>query len=237
MTVQRSIRLAVLLALAGAAAHAQGNITPALAISPSQPTTADHVLVHAVLVSGCPITFTRVERSGSTFTIDTSEIALSPCPPATAYFGDFDLGALPAGAYQVVIDTFGRPFLNFTVAPAPSALAFDGGRFLVTLLHGAVLQSGTVIGGQPAPLVQLTDESGYFWFFDSGNVEVTVKILDGTPVNNHFWLFAAGMTDRPFVLQVVDTQAVCDAAPCPPKLYANPAGTHQNIVDVVAFPH
>ncbi len=236
MNVQRSIRLALLLAFAAAAAKAQGNIAPPIAVSPGQPTTSDHVLVHVQVVSTCPVTFTRVDRSGSLFTIETSEIALSPCPPSTAYFGDFDLGALPAGNYQIVLDTAGRPFLNFTVAPSPSALSLDGGRFLVTLLHGAVVQAGTVIGGQPAPLVQLTDESGYFWFFDSGNVEVTVKILDGTPVNNHFWLFAAGMTDRAFVLQVVDTRAVCDAAPCPPKLYANPAGTHQNIVDVVAFP-
>lgn len=52
----------------------------------------------------------------------------------------------------------------------------------------------------------LTDESGAFWFFDPVNIEVTIKVLDGRPINGHFWVFIA---NRNFI----DTRAFAQPLP------------------------
>ncbi|HTR03278.1 MAG TPA: PKD domain-containing protein [Thermoanaerobaculia bacterium] len=54
--------------------------------------------------------------------------------------------------------------------------------------------------------VKLTDDSGYFWFFDESNIEMVVKVLDGCGLNGKYWVFAAGLTNVQVNWQVVDTQ-------------------------------
>lgn len=53
--------------------------------------------------------------------------------------------------------------------------------------------------------VPLTDESGAFWFFDAGNLEVTLKVLDGRAVNQHFWVYLSDTTDIDYRLEIHDT--------------------------------
>jgi hypothetical protein len=67
--------------------------------------------------------------------------------------------------------------------------------------------------------IQLTDETGYFWFFSQDNVEVVIKALNACGMNQHFWIFAAGMTDVEVVITVTDT------ANGTTRTYANPIGT------------
>lgn len=81
------------------------------------------------------------------------------------------------------------------------ALELRNGRFHVTLTWSTAQSNGT---GHP---VSLTDESGYFWFFNQSNVEVLVKVIDGCTLNDRFWVFAAGLTDVHAVITVVDTLA------------------------------
>lgn len=59
--------------------------------------------------------------------------------------------------------------------------------------------------GRIARAAPLTDDTGFFWFFDPDNVEVVVKVLDGCAVNGHRWVFAAGLTDVKVELFVLDT--------------------------------
>ena len=40
---------------------------------------------------------------------------------------------------------------------------------------------------------------------DVTNPEVFVKILDGTPINGHHWIFYAGLTDLEYTITVFDT--------------------------------
>ena len=54
--------------------------------------------------------------------------------------------------------------------------------------------------------VKLTDDSGYFWFFDEANIEMVVKVLNGCSLNNAYWVFAAGLTNVQVNWEVVDTQ-------------------------------
>ena len=78
--------------------------------------------------------------------------------------------------------------------------------------------------------MKLTDETGYLWFFDAGNVEMVVKVLDACSLNQRFWIFAGGLTNVQVTLTVTDT--VKGAV----KTYTNPQGTpFQPIQDTGAF--
>ncbi len=78
--------------------------------------------------------------------------------------------------------------------------------------------------------VTLTPDSGYFWFFDPANVELTVKVLNGCAINNHYWVYAAGLTNVNVVLTVTDTQTGAV------KSYVNPQGrTYVTVLDSNAF--
>src|SRR4029079_5690353 len=57
--------------------------------------------------------------------------------------------------------------------------------------------------GQAVPFWQGTN-SGFFWFFNSQNLELTIKVLDGRPVNGRFWVFFGSMTDVPYTITVTD---------------------------------
>jgi hypothetical protein len=54
--------------------------------------------------------------------------------------------------------------------------------------------------------VDLSQETGIFWFFSPSNVEAIVKVLDGCALNRHHWVFTTGLTDLRVLLQVVDTR-------------------------------
>jgi|CXWL01.1.fsa_nt_gi hypothetical protein len=81
-----------------------------------------------------------------------------------------------------------------------------------------------------ADAVRLTSDTGYLTFFDAANVEVVVKVLDACGVNNHFWVFASGLTN-------VDTEiTVTDTASGVTRIYNNPQNTaFQPIQDTSAF--
>ena len=78
--------------------------------------------------------------------------------------------------------------------------------------------------------VELTSDTGYFWFFNSDNVELTVKVLDGRPVNGSFWVFYGSLTNVDFTLTVTDTETGAQ------NQYHNPQGTLRSRADTNAFP-
>jgi CSLREA domain-containing protein len=110
--------------------------------------------------------------------------------------------------------------------PGGNVLCLRDGRFRVEVSF----QTAATGALQKAGGVTLTSESGYFWFFDRDNVEVTVKVLDGCGLNNRFWVFAAGMTNVRVVLTVTDTVTGST------KTYNNPLGrTYRTILDTSAL--
>ncbi|HEX6864857.1 MAG TPA: hypothetical protein VF414_18645, partial [Thermoanaerobaculia bacterium] len=52
--------------------------------------------------------------------------------------------------------------------------------------------------------VQLTTDSGYFWFFNPANIEVVIKVLNGCGLNSRYWVFAAGLTNVNVEIAVLD---------------------------------
>ena len=53
--------------------------------------------------------------------------------------------------------------------------------------------------------VALTSDTGYFWFFQSSNVEMVIKVLNACSLNSHYWVFAGGLTNVRTVIKVTDT--------------------------------
>ncbi len=110
--------------------------------------------------------------------------------------------------------------------PSTTGMCLNEGRFLVEALW-----STPAAGSGAGQVEQLTGDSGYFWFFGPDNVEVVVKVLNAcVDPFNHFWVFAAGLTDVEVVLRVTDTESG------EIQEYSNPLGTaFQPILDTGAF--
>ncbi|MEM6796934.1 MAG: fibronectin type III domain-containing protein, partial [Acidobacteriota bacterium] len=51
----------------------------------------------------------------------------------------------------------------------------------------------------------VSDESGLLWFFSPDNWEVLIKVLNGCPITNHYWVFAAATTNVEYRIEVTDT--------------------------------
>lgn len=82
-----------------------------------------------------------------------------------------------------------------------NVMCLGDGRYRVQ----ATYERGTQIRGI-ANAVDLSQESGLFWFFSPSNVEAIVKVLDGCGVNNHRWIYTTGLTDLRVLVTVTDTQ-------------------------------
>jgi CSLREA domain-containing protein len=120
-------------------------------------------------------------------------------------------GAPRPGGARCDIGAFEREAANVCVEGG-GTLCLQGGRFKVT----ATWQTGTDSG--EAGAVPLTSDTGYFWFFDPANVEVTIKVLDGCALNDRFWVFLSGLTNVRVDVRVTDTLTGQQ------KTYTNPQG-------------
>jgi hypothetical protein len=107
----------------------------------------------------------------------------------------------------------------------PTTLCLAQDRFRVTA--GWETSRGNAGAGQA---VELTPDTGYFWFFNQENVEMVIKVLNACSFANRFWVFAGGLTDVRVELLVEDTQTGAT------RPYLNPQGApFQPIQDTNAF--
>jgi len=107
-------------------------------------------------------------------------------------------------------------------------LCLNGDRFAVQASFDPPNDGDDVF--EPAQRVELTIDTGYFWFFRDTNVEMVVKVLNGCGVNGHYWVFAGGLTNVAVEMEVCDTLAGLK------RLYSNPQETpFQPIQDTGAF--
>jgi photosystem II stability/assembly factor-like uncharacterized protein len=112
-----------------------------------------------------------------------------------------------------------------TCTPDDRTLCLDAGRFRVVASWTS--QDGSADQGHAHPL---TSDTGYFWFFDSANVEVIVKVLEACGVGGYRWVFASGLTNVQVALTVTDVVTGIT------NTYGNPQGTpFKPIQDTKAF--
>ncbi|MEM9290536.1 MAG: hypothetical protein AAGD01_02535 [Acidobacteriota bacterium] len=72
-------------------------------------------------------------------------------------------------------------------------------------------------------------QSGAFWFFREGNLELLVKVLDARSVDGHFWVFYGNLTDVEYDLHVTDEVTGRT------KTYTNPGGSLCGDADTTFF--
>jgi hypothetical protein len=128
--------------------------------------------------------------------------------------------ALAAGTFESDETRFMRPALWVEAAAGDVSAYFDGlhvrrgecvpgrttlclneGRFEVTAFWQTI--DGMSDQGRAVPFAA---DSGSFWFFSDTNLELDVKVLNGCAINQHYWVFAAGLTNVEVYLQVRDTE-------------------------------
>lgn len=123
-------------------------------------------------------------------------------------------------------DAFFRPG---ACAPSATSLCLQNGRFEV--LAYWTLPDHTEGIGNAVPYAG-GDDSGGFWFFGPANLELDVKVLNACipGLGNHYWVFAAGLTN-------VQTQiVVTDTLTGQSKVYDSPQGqVFRTITDTSAF--
>jgi hypothetical protein len=100
-----------------------------------------------------------------------------------------------------------------------------GGRFAVEVSwrdHQGRTGAGTAVPD--------TGQSGFFWFFDPGNLELVVKALDGRAVNGRYWIFYGALSDVEYWITVTDRETG------EVRRYHNPSGNLCGRGDTSAFP-
>jgi hypothetical protein len=231
----RACAAAALWTLLAAPAAADHIHTARVALTNRLPSTAERVgITVSGFSEGCRVDFAAPAVSGKTVRLDGATIVtIAPCTPGE-WSQSFTLQPLPVGGYTVEVWIDGTLHLqdSFAVQPASSALSFHDGAFAAEATWKNPYGPGEGVGGT----IQLGDDSGAFWFFDPGNVEVTIKILDGKAVNGHFWVFLASMTNVEFEITVTKCPTnPLIGAPCIVKTYRNPPFTNKNFLDTKAF--
>ncbi|HEY2295115.1 MAG TPA: metallophosphoesterase [Thermoanaerobaculia bacterium] len=124
---------------------------------------------------------------------------------------DVDLGVLklrlrPEGYDWQFLPVPGGSFTDSGSAgchnpPNATSIPLDRGRFKAEVTWRS-FDGTTGIGKAAGPAA---DGSGLFWFFAPGNWELLVKVLDGCPLNNRYWVFSAATTNVGYTLTVTDT--------------------------------
>ena len=135
------------------------------------------------------------------------------------------------GVTLTALNAFGSSAATHAVtvtscAAGAETLCLSDGRFRVQVAWSVPAQQRSGIG----QAVPLTTDTGYFWFFTSTNVELVVKVLDASGVNQHFWVFYGALSNVQYTITVTDT--VTGAV----KTYENPSGTIASHGDTSAFP-
>ena len=107
-------------------------------------------------------------------------------------------------------------------------LCLRDGRFEVRA-HWSKPDDDSEYGAGSAAPVEISDESGLFWFFEPENIELVVKVLDGRTINGSYWVFFGALSDVEYWI------TVRDAASGERQTYHNPPGEVCGQKDLVAF--
>ncbi len=88
-------------------------------------------------------------------------------------------------------------------------------------------RTGSAGKGQAVPL---TEDTGVFWFFDPANLELMIKVLDGSAINGEFWVFYGGLSDVDYTITVTDEASGAK------RTYHNAPHHLASVADTAAFP-
>lgn len=146
--------------------------------------------------------------------LHVASMMVSPTSPATVY-----AGTALSGAFKAISDAVG------VCAAGATSLCLQANRFRVEVAWSVPAESRSG-SGQAIPL---SSDTGTFWFFDSANYELMIKVLDGRAINGHIWVFYGALSNVEYTITVTDTQTGAI------KNYTNTFGTLASVADTLAF--
>ncbi len=112
-----------------------------------------------------------------------------------------------------------------TCVASETSLCLQDSRFEVR----ANWQTGD--GAGVGTVVPRTPDTGMFWFFSPGNIELVVKVLDGCDLTGHRWVLMGGLTDVGVEITVTDSESGAV------ETYSNVEGSpFETRFDLRAFP-
>ena len=125
-------------------------------------------------------------------------------------------------------NTIGLSLGTIPMAVVPCAadgktLCLNGGRFKVRVDWRSQDSSGS------GTAVPITQDTGEFWFLSANNIELVLKVVDGSAFNGHYWVFYGALSNLEYTITVTDTTTGTV------KTYHNPLGTTASVADVNAF--
>ncbi|HVS62661.1 MAG TPA: hypothetical protein VMT85_04050 [Thermoanaerobaculia bacterium] len=157
--------------------------------------------------------------------VDTIVVATMVDGREHSFPGGIVVEQISHGDESLLVRVSGLAEAEVTCTPGPQILCLEDGRFQVEARFGG--SSGSL---ERARAEELTTDSGYFWFFDSDNVELVVKVLDACAVSGDYWVLATGLTDVATELTVTDTIVQRE------RSYESAAGApFETVIDVEAF--
>jgi plastocyanin len=135
---------------------------------------------------------------------NTGTAIVSGLDPATFYL--FRVRALGTGTIvsapsnEVGIATLGD---TGACIAGPETLCVNGGRFQVEVAWR--IPDGSTGAGKAVPIPSAPD-SGLFYFFNTSNIEMLLKVLNACGLNQRYWVFFAATTNVELAVVVTDTQ-------------------------------
>ena len=165
--------------------------------------------------------------------LETGETSSYHNPP-TEICGQADLRAFVASSGAAALSAVEVPRAPATVqrgsgacVPDADTLCLLDGRFAIDVDWDNQHDGSSGIGSAIQPLSG--DQTGFFWFFNASNIELIVKMIDGTPVNGKYWFFFGALSDVEYDVTVTDTETGTTAS------YHNTPGNICGVGDTSAF--
>ncbi len=118
-----------------------------------------------------------------------------------------------------------RSALRTACEPSETRACLGAGRFAVEA-EWFDRVSGDRGRGRAQPF---RTDTGRFWFFEEGNVELVFKVLDARSFSDHFWVFYGALSDVSYWLTVTDTWSGES------RTYSNEQGDICGALDLTAF--
>jgi hypothetical protein len=164
----------------------------------------------------------RVAAAGAVATHETVIVEGTPTPPKSlAAIRKF----VEAAEMKSASGVSARRTAAFTPCPGtPRILSLSNCRFRLEVEWTD--PQGRTGSGQA---VQLTNDTGYFWFFSDNNVELIVKVLDARAFNGTFWVFYGALSNVQY------TMTLKDSVTGSYKRYDNASGIFASVGDTAAF--
>ena len=176
--------------------------------------------------SGRLNTYINPARNFASFSDNTAFPATAPRSlGADAEVQPILLGSLAEAELSGGVAAPSDPAKAGTCAPSDTTLCVNGNRFEVSI-HWTRFNGESGEGHA----VALTNDTGYFWFFKETNIEVVLKVLDGTNNNGFYWVFYGALTNVEYEITIRDTETGFE------RKYINPPRNFASVGDTMAIP-